>query len=109
MSHSLLERAKIAAWYEWTKSCVAVQRKFHAEFGRNREAPDHHSIQRWHAALMETGSVKSKERERQKAARSEETVATITEHFVEQPTSSTRRAATSLYQSLIDTARVASE
>ena len=34
MSYSLLERAKVATWFEWTGSIVMVQRKFQTKFQR---------------------------------------------------------------------------
>lgn len=94
MSYSILERAKCAAWYEWTKSNVMVQRKFRREFGK--DAPHLQSIHMWHKALMERGSILDKEKDRPLLIRTEENVQRVQRHFEEDPHSSLRRASTTL-------------
>lgn len=94
MTYSIVERAKCAVWYEWLKSNVAVQRKFRAEF--SKDAPHIHSIQKWHKALLETGSVLDKEREKKPSVCTEENVQKVQQHFEESPSTSTRQAAREL-------------
>ena len=91
-SYTVTERAKCAAWFEWTRSAVEVQRKFHSEYGRNRKAPDGRSIRRWHEMLLTTGSLQNVKRERSLSSRTEENVERVVQHFEEDPHSSTRRA-----------------
>jgi len=92
-TYTVTERAKCAAWFEWTKSPVEVQRKFHSEFGRNRKAPDGHSIKRWHEMLLSTGSVCNVKRERSLSSRGDDNVERVVQLFDEDPHMSTRRAA----------------
>ena len=40
MAYSVEERARSTAWFEW-KQNILVQRKFHAEYGKNRNGPVH--------------------------------------------------------------------
>ncbi|MCP4490422.1 MAG: hypothetical protein GY820_24345 [Gammaproteobacteria bacterium] len=39
MDYPVSERAKVAAWFEWTRDYAAVRQRFNREFGRNRTAP----------------------------------------------------------------------
>ena len=94
MSFSIVERAKCAMWFESTKSVVAVQRKFFAEF--QRKPPSYKTILKWHSHLMENGSVLDSKRSRTHTVRTEESVAAVQQHFTNNPHSSTRRAAIDL-------------
>lgn len=94
MAYAVGERAKIAVWYEWTKSVVMVQRKFRTEM--RRDPPSKDSIKKWHKALMETGSVQNVKRKRSRSAHSAENSDRVEEHFSENPNSSTRRAVNAL-------------
>ena len=67
MSFSITERAKVAAWFEWTKSISMVQTKFRG-FGRIRNPPTEKTIHKWHASLMENGSVIEPKRRRSLSA-----------------------------------------
>lgn len=91
MSYSIVERAKCAAWFEWTKSIITVQRKFRDEF--RKDAPHKQTIHKWHAALMETGSVKDTERHRSRTTRTDEATQHVEKLFEEKPTTSIRHAA----------------
>lgn len=95
-SYSVTEKAKCAAWYECCTSVVEVQRKFHAEYGRNRKVPDGRTIRRWHELLLTTGSVVTVKRRRSSSARTEENDSRVIEHFEDHPNTSIRRAASSL-------------
>ena len=98
-SYSATERAKCAAWYECYTSVVEAQRRFHAEYGRNRKAPDERTIRRWHDLLLTTCSVQNVKRTRSSLTHSDETVEKVVQHFEEDPNTSIRRAAHSLKMS----------
>lgn len=91
MSYSTVEKAKCAAWYEYTQSIVTVQRKFRREF--NHDPPSARSIRTWHASLLQRGSVLPHERQRRRQVRTEQTVGRVEELFQNSPHMSTRRAA----------------
>jgi Helix-turn-helix domain (DUF4817) len=55
MAFTVNDRAKVAAWFEWTKSIEEVQKRFKIECGR--DPPDAADIRKWHSAFMETGNV----------------------------------------------------
>ena len=95
-SYSVTEKAKCSAWYESSASVVEVQRKFHAEYGKNRKAPDGRTIRRWHEMLLTTGSVVAVKRAKSSTARTEENGCRVRQHFADHPTTSIRRAASSL-------------
>ena len=96
VKYSVTERAQCAAWFEWTKSVVEVQRKFRAEYGKNSEVPAGKSIRQWHANLMTTGSVQDVKRKRSLSSRTDENVQRVAQHFEADPHASTRRAALAL-------------
>uniref|UniRef100_A0A915IFW3 DUF4817 domain-containing protein n=1 Tax=Romanomermis culicivorax TaxID=13658 RepID=A0A915IFW3_ROMCU len=97
MAYFILERAKVASWYEWMGSFVMVQRKFRMAF--NRDPPSHYSISKWHRLLMETGSVQDSKRNHSCSAHSGKNWARVTEYFTENPHSSTHCAANALLMS----------
>ena len=99
MAYSITERARCAAWFEWTKSVVEVQRKFHTEYGKNTAAPSGHSIRRWHERLLTTGNVQDVKRNRPLSSRKDENVQLTIQHFHEEPHTSTHRAANTLNMS----------
>ncbi len=99
MEFLVTERARCAAWFEWTNSCVMVQRKFRIEFGRERDPPSTTMIRNWHEALVTTGSVQNVTRKRRRTSRTEEDITQVERHFEEDPHASTRRAALALNMS----------
>lgn len=94
MEYSIQERAKVAAWYEWTKSVTIVQRKFQSEYAR--KPPTRVSIYKWHTALMETGNVQNVSKKRMRSICIKENVQKVEHHFSEKPHSSLRRASAEL-------------
>lgn len=94
--YSVAERAKCAAWYEWLKSPVEVQRLYHSEYGKNARAPDARTIKRWHTNLLTSGSVVTVKRDRSSSERTEQNVERVVQHFEEDPNTSTRRASNAL-------------
>ena len=101
MSFMARERAKCAVWFDSMQSIVLVQRKFHTEFnkGRHDSIPSGDTIRRWHAALMDTGSVMNAPHSRTRTRRSDEDVEAVQEHFCNDPHTSTRRASLALEMS----------
>lgn len=101
---SVTERAKIAAWYEWTKSVTIVQRKFRSEF--NKEPPVRNTILHYHKSLMEIGSVQNVQKKRKRTSRTDENVQGVLDHFRNDPHSSMRRTALALAMSRTTIQRV---
>ncbi len=78
MAYAVSDRAKIAAWYEWTKSVIVVQRKFRTEM--KREPPSADTIRKWHKALMEKASVQDVKKKRSRSAHSAENSQFLHDH-----------------------------
>lgn len=84
---SVEERVRVAIWYDETKSPVEVQRRFHARFGRNKEAPSRCSILRWHENLFTYGNVMHRRSGsgRPRSSGSSESQATVEAAFQQSP------------------------
>ena len=104
MLFSTNERAKCAAWFKSSRSVKTVQRNFAAEL--RQKPPSDKTILNWHSHLMENGSVQDAKRDRARAVRTEENVAAIQQHFLDDPHTSTRRAAATLQMSRTSIQRV---
>ena len=94
MSYSVNERAKVACWYEWTGSVVAVQRRFRTVYGH--KPPQAKNIHKWHTALMATGTVQDQPRNRVLSICTAENVQRVVDMFAYHPHTSTRSSASSL-------------
>ena len=94
MAFTIRQRAKCACWFDHSVSVVMVQRKFHAEFGKNPSESHGAGIRKLHAPLMETGSVADIKRNCQKPWSSGTISENVETHFAENPHSSLRSAAT---------------
>lgn len=108
MTFTTRERAKCAVWFDSMQSVVLVQRRFRTEFnkGRHDSIPSADSIRRWHAALMDTGSVLNAPHNRVRTRRTDEAIAAVQEHFGDDPHSSTRRASLALGMSRTTVRRI---
>jgi hypothetical protein len=95
MSYPTSERVKCVLWYESSRSCISVQRKFRTEF--HKDPPSAKTIRKWHTSLMERGSVLSRKRHQPKSALTQENVQIVQQHFQTFPLTSIRRASTVLH------------
>lgn len=60
--YSPQRKAQCVIWYIETQSPKEVQKKYHAEYGKNEKAPDQKNIKRWHDEFQQRGSVHRKDR-----------------------------------------------